>query len=115
MTNQPTGTPDVRRPLKYDDQYSDTFPKKYLKKSYKPNPLGLTPCSLRSGNYLIAVISLKEFMWETTAIAHAHLSSERKELIKPKKTKKTKQCDPQRTGREKTTEKKIIPMDLLID
>ncbi len=27
MTKQPGGTPDVRRSLKYDDQYSDSFPK----------------------------------------------------------------------------------------
>lgn len=27
MTNQPAGTPDVRRSLKYDDQYSDSYPK----------------------------------------------------------------------------------------
>lgn len=27
MTNQPPETPDVRRSLKYDDQYSDAYPK----------------------------------------------------------------------------------------
>lgn len=37
-------------------------------------------------------------MWETTAIAHAHLSSERKKLIKPK-TKKPKQSNVTHDGR----------------
>lgn len=62
--------------------------------------MGEAPCSHRFGNYLIAVISLEELMWETTQPSHMHIyQPNERQLIELKKKqqqqkKKPKQNDP---------------------
>lgn len=78
MTNQPAGTPDVRRFVKYDDQYSDSFPKSVQNKSAGWGTVSLplirelsNSCQKSAGIHL----------GDRVAIKHEYLSTKRRQLI----------------------------------